>query len=68
MPISASRAFAADLEENGWPVDMVELDADHASIAGAAYDPAAGRYSAADDSATLAVAADVAARIAAAAG
>jgi hypothetical protein len=47
---------------------MVELDADHASIAGATYDPAAGRYSAADDSATLAVAADVAARIAAAAG
>ncbi len=68
VPISASRAFVSDLEENGWPVDMVELDADHASIAGATYDPAAGRYSAADDSATLAVAADVAARIAAAAG
>ena len=27
--------FATDLEENGWPVELVELDADHASIAGA---------------------------------
>jgi len=68
VPISVSRAFATDLQENGWSVEVVELDADHASIAGATYDQAAGRYSAADDSATLAVAVDVAARIAAAAG
>jgi fermentation-respiration switch protein FrsA (DUF1100 family) len=41
-----------------------ELPADHGSIAGAIYDPSAGRYRAAIDAKTLAVAADVAARIA----
>jgi hypothetical protein len=44
---------------------VAELNADHASIAGATYDPGAGRYSAAEDAETLAIAADVAARIAA---
>lgn len=68
VPISASRHFAADLEEHGWPVEFVELDADHGSIAGAVYDPVAGRYDAAEEPETLAVAADVAARIAAIAG
>jgi dienelactone hydrolase len=65
VPVSASRRFAAVLEQHGWPVDVVELDADHASIAGARYDPVAGRYDAAEDRETLTVAADVAARIAA---
>ncbi|MBV9353130.1 MAG: alpha/beta fold hydrolase [Mycobacterium sp.] len=64
IPVAASRAFAATLEQNAWPVKVVELPADHGSIAGAKYDPAADRYSAATDSTTLAVAADVAARIA----
>ncbi len=68
VPISASRRFAADLEEHGWPVELVELDADHASIAGAHYDRAAGRYDAADDGESLAMASDVAARIAAESG
>lgn len=65
VPVSASRRFAAVLEQHGWPVDLVERDADHASIAGARYDPVAGGYHAADDRETLAIAADVAARIAA---
>jgi predicted esterase len=68
VPVTASRDFATALQKHGWSADVVELDADHASIAGAAYDPVAGRYSAADDAGTLAVAAEVAARIAAAAG
>jgi hypothetical protein len=49
-------------------VEVVELHADHGSIAGASYDTTADRYVAADDPQTLAVAADVAARIAALAG
>jgi hypothetical protein len=64
VPISASRGFAASLEQHGWPVELVELDADHASIAGARYDPVAGRYDAAEDGESLAMASDVAARIA----
>ena len=68
VPVKASRAFAATLERSKWPVEVVELAADHGSIGGATYDPAAGRYSAAEDPETLAVAADVAARIATAIG
>jgi dienelactone hydrolase len=65
VPVAASRAFASALEENDWPFELVELAADHASIAGASYDPVKGRYSAAEDPDSLAVATDVAARIAA---
>jgi dienelactone hydrolase len=68
VPVSQSRAFASTLERSDWPVETIELAADHASIAGAAYDPVADRYSASQDSDTLAVAADVAARIAAVLG
>jgi dienelactone hydrolase len=64
IPVSATRDFASALRRNNWPVKVVELPADHGSIAGAVYDAAAGRYSAAADPATLAVAADVAAHIA----
>jgi predicted esterase len=64
IPVAVAHEFAAALRNNDWPVEVVELPADHGSIAGAAYDAAAGRYSAATDSKTLAVAADVAARIA----
>jgi dipeptidyl aminopeptidase/acylaminoacyl peptidase len=66
VPIEVSRSFAATLRDNAWPVDVVELAADHASIAGATYDPARDRYSAAEDPTALAVADEVAARIAAA--
>ncbi|BBY08870.1 alpha/beta hydrolase [Mycobacterium noviomagense] len=68
VPVTASRAFAALLEQHQWPVEVVELTADHGSIAGATYDPTADRYSAAQDPRTLAVATDVADRIATAAG
>ncbi|MBV8965783.1 MAG: alpha/beta fold hydrolase [Mycobacteriaceae bacterium] len=65
VPIGASRAFASTLERHGWPVDFVELRTDHGGIAGATYDAGADRYSAAHDQQTLAVATDVARRIAA---
>jgi dienelactone hydrolase len=68
IPVAVTREFASDLRRNQWPVEVVELPADHGSIAGARYDSAADRYSAADDPQTLAVAADVASRIAALAG
>ena len=66
IAISAGHDFAAALRRHQWPVQVVELPADHGSIAGAVYDASAGRYRAAIDAETLAVAADVAARIAAA--
>ncbi|MEO3759305.1 alpha/beta hydrolase [Mycobacterium sp. B14F4] len=66
IPAAASREFAETLRSSGWPVECAVLAADHASIAGAAYDRAADRYSPASDAPTLAVADDVAARIAAA--
>ncbi|GBE68106.1 hypothetical protein MFM001_45680 [Mycobacterium sp. MFM001] len=68
VPVATSRDFASALEQNDWPVELVELAADHGSIAGAGYDPVADRYSPGQDRDTLAVASDVAARIAAAAG
>jgi dipeptidyl aminopeptidase/acylaminoacyl peptidase len=64
VPVDMSRAFAATLARAEWPVDLVELDADHGNIAGAVYDSAGDRYLAADDPETLAVATDVARRIA----
>jgi dienelactone hydrolase len=68
VPVEASWSFAATLTDNEWPVDFVELAADHGSIAGPTYDRGLDRYSAADDPQVLAVAADVAARIAAVVG
>jgi dienelactone hydrolase len=67
VPPEVSRSFAAMLEDNGWPVEYVELAADHGAIAGALYDRAQERYAAAEDADVLAVASDVAARIASAA-
>ncbi|MBV8294063.1 MAG: esterase [Mycobacterium sp.] len=68
IPVAATRDFASALRRNDWPVQVVELPADHGSIAGASYDAVAHRYAATDDPETLAVAADVAAHIAAAPG
>jgi hypothetical protein len=62
VPVDISRAFAATLVRADWPVELVELDADHGNIAGAVYDPEGDRYLAADDPETVAV--DVARRIA----
>ncbi|KUI22681.1 esterase [Mycobacterium sp. GA-1285] len=64
IPVEASQEFASTLERNGWPVSVAVLEADHGSIAGATYDAAADRYSPASDEVSLAVASDVAGRIA----
>ena len=68
VPVTVSRTFAANLQGAGRRVELVELDADHGSIAGARYDAAGDRYEPSDDDATLAVAGGVAARIAAVLG
>jgi hypothetical protein len=68
VPVSASREFAASLRLSGWPVELVELAADHGSIAGADYDPVADRYEPGQGRRALGVAAEVAARIAATLG
>jgi dipeptidyl aminopeptidase/acylaminoacyl peptidase len=66
--VTASRGFAARLQQAGWPVEVVELAADHGSIAGAEYDPVADRYRPARTGEPLRVAGEVAARIAATLG
>ncbi len=63
--LAASRDFAATLNKIGWPVDLVELAADHGSIAGADHDPVADRYGPGQTEQTLKLAGEVAARIAA---
>lgn len=68
VPITVSMAFASRLGEYGWPAEVVELDADHGSIAGARYDATHDRYGPSDDPATLSVARDVAERVAVMAG
>lgn len=65
VPVTASREFAEGLEGVGWPVELVELAADHGSIAGADYDPVADRYEPGTSEEALRVAGEVAARIAA---
>ena len=65
---SASNTFASHLQRAGWPVEVVELDADHGSIAGARYDSDTDGYAPADDAPTLTIAHDVAGRIAAVVG
>lgn len=65
VPVAASRDFAARLERIGWPVEIVELAADHGSIAGADYDALADRYEPARDGPARIVAQQVADRIAA---
>jgi hypothetical protein len=67
VPVRASREFAAALEHVGWPVQLMELAADHGSIAGATYDPIADRYQPATGQAQDA-AREVAARISAVVG
>lgn len=63
IPDAAATDFASALWARGWPVQVIEVAADHGSIAGARYDPVHGRYEPADDPATVAVAEDIAARI-----
>lgn len=68
VPISSSQGFAATLQRSDWPVELVELDADHGSIAGAAYDAASDHYVPSDAPDTATVTTDVASRVAAACG
>ena len=63
VPVATSRAFAGILERAGRQVDLVEIDADHGSIAGARHRPEADRYVPAYDTGTLGIVGDVAARI-----
>ncbi|OBG61562.1 MULTISPECIES: S9 family peptidase [unclassified Mycobacterium] len=64
VPVAVSTEFAASLQRVGWPVELVELAADHGSIAGADYDAAADRYEPGKSEEALRVAEEVAARIA----
>ncbi|AFM19868.1 Phospholipase/Carboxylesterase [Mycolicibacterium chubuense NBB4] len=68
VPPEAGRRFAAALDDAGWPVQALELPADHGSIAGARYDAATDSYAAATDPHTLEVAGRVAGHIADAVG
>jgi len=68
VPVTASRDFAESLQRVGWPVELVELAADHGSIAGADYDAVADRYEPGKSEESLRVAGEVAARIAAVVG
>ncbi|OBH98143.1 alpha/beta hydrolase [Mycobacterium sp. E2733] len=68
VPVTASRDFAQSLQRVGWPVELVELAADHGSIAGADYDAVADRYEPGKSGESLRVAREVAARIAAVVG
>jgi predicted esterase len=65
VPASAATEFAAGLRALNWPVEIVEVAADHGSIAGARYDAAADRYEPDSDPATAVVARAVATHIAA---
>lgn len=65
VPATASKDFAERLQRVGWPVELVELAADHGSIAGADYDAVADRYEPGKSDEALRVAGEVAARIAA---
>ncbi|BBZ43846.1 hypothetical protein MPRM_11270 [Mycobacterium parmense] len=65
VPVTASRDFASHLQRAGWPVDLIELPADHGSIAGADYDRDAQRYVPARGGPALAMAREVAERISA---
>ncbi|TXL56565.1 alpha/beta hydrolase family protein [Aeromicrobium terrae] len=66
-PVAGARAFAQQLEQQDWPVELVELPTDHWGIVGTTYDAATDVCSPADDDATRRVVQDVADRIAAAA-
>ncbi len=65
VPVTGSRQFADGLRRVGWPAELVELAADHGSIAGADYDAVADRYEPGKSAEALRVAGEVAARIAA---
>lgn len=63
VPASAAVEFADGLRARNWPVEIVEVAADHGSIAGARYDATADRYEPADEAGTAVVARAVATHI-----
>ena len=63
VPVATSRAFAQQLTQADWPVEMVELPTGHGGIAGAELDATGDGYQPATDAATQSVAAEVAGRI-----
>lgn len=65
VPVATSRAFAQQLAQAGWPVEIVELPTGHGGIAGAELDPTGDGYQPATDQATRSVAVEVAERVAA---
>jgi dienelactone hydrolase len=65
VPVATSRAFAQQLTQADWPVEVVELPTGHGGIAGAELDPTGDGYQPATDQATRSVAIEVAERIAA---
>jgi dienelactone hydrolase len=64
-PVAGARAFVQQLEQQGWPVELVELPTDHWGIVGTTYVAATDTCMPADDEATRRVVRDVADRIAA---
>jgi predicted esterase len=66
-PVAGARAFAQQLEQQGWPVELVELPTDHWGIVGTTYDRTTDTCSPADDVASGRGVRAVADRIAAAA-
>jgi dienelactone hydrolase len=65
IPVAVSRDFAAILRQNAWPVELIELAADHGAVAGAAYRPVTEDYAPSDDPRTLSIADEVARIVAA---
>jgi len=64
-PVAMSRAFAQALELAQWPVELIELPTDHAGIVGTTFDDAQEHYLPVTDEKAIAVANEVADRIAA---
>jgi predicted esterase len=67
VSIHRSRALHTELQARHWPVQLAELDTDHAGVIATEYDPALGRCRATTDPRALDAGADVARVIATAA-
>lgn len=63
IPVGAAEDFAAGLRRHDWPVEIIEVVADHGSIAGARYDASSDRYEPDDDPGTAVIARAVATHI-----
>ena len=63
-PVAGARAFVQQLEQQEWPVELIELPTDHWGIVGTTYDAATDACTAANDEPTRRVVGEVADRIA----